>query len=32
MGFKLFYKQDKNLFSPAQVMALKPPPAVIIYQ
>ena len=32
MGVKLFYKQDKNLFAPAHIMALKPTPAVVIYQ
>lgn len=31
-GIKLFYRQDTNLFSPAQVMALKPLPSVVIYQ
>jgi hypothetical protein len=31
-GFKLFYKQDKNLLAPSQVMALTPSPSVIIYQ
>lgn len=31
-GIKLFYQQDSNLFTPAQVMALKPTPAVIVYQ
>jgi hypothetical protein len=31
-GIKLFYKQDVGLFSPAEVMALKPAPAVVIYQ
>jgi hypothetical protein len=31
-GFKLFYIQDTNLLDPAQVLALTPPPAVIIYQ
>jgi len=31
-GIKLFYKQDQNLFTPAQVMALTPSPAVVIYQ
>ena len=31
-GFKLFYIQDTDLLQPAQVLALKPPPAVIIYQ
>ena len=32
VGFKLFYHQDVNLFTPAQVMALTPAPAVVIYQ
>jgi hypothetical protein len=31
-GFKLFYKQDTNLFAPSQVMALTPAPSVVIYQ
>jgi hypothetical protein len=31
-GFKLFYKQDTNLFTPADVLKLDPQPAVIIYQ
>lgn len=31
-GIKLFYKQDTNLFTPAQVMALTPKPSVVIYQ
>jgi hypothetical protein len=31
-GIKLFYRQDTNLFSPAQVMALTPKPSVVIYQ
>jgi hypothetical protein len=31
-GFKLFYLQDTNLLEPAQVMALSPAPALIIYQ
>lgn len=31
-GFKLFYQQDSQLYSPAQVMALTPVPAVVIYQ
>ena len=31
-GFKLFYLQDTNLLEPAQVMALTPSPALIIYQ
>lgn len=31
-GIKLFYQQDHNLFTPAQVLALTPSPAVIVYQ
>jgi hypothetical protein len=31
-GIKLFYKQDVDLLSPAQVMELNPVPAVVIYQ
>ncbi len=31
-GIKLFYQQDRNLFSPAQVLRLTPTPAVIVYQ
>jgi hypothetical protein len=31
-GIKLFYRQDTGLFTPAQVLALKPKPAVVIYQ
>lgn len=31
-GMKLFYRQDVNLFTPAQVMGLTPAPAVVIYQ
>jgi hypothetical protein len=31
-GIKLFYRQDTRLFSPAQVMALTPTPAVVVYQ
>ncbi len=31
-GIKLFYQQDQNLFSPAQVMQLTPTPSVVIYQ
>lgn len=31
-GFKLFYHQDTNLFTPEQVMALTPAPSVVIYQ
>lgn len=31
-GIKLFYKQDTNLFSPAQVLGLTPVPSVVVYQ
>ena len=31
-GFKLFYQQDTNLFTPAGVMQLAPAPSVVIYQ
>lgn len=31
-GFKLFYRQDTNLFEPAHVMQLTPVPSVVIYQ
>lgn len=31
-AIKLFYRQDRNLFSPAQVLALSPAPSVVIYQ
>jgi hypothetical protein len=31
-GFKVFYKQDYDPLSPAQVMRLKPPPVFISYQ
>lgn len=31
-GFKLFYEWDWPLMSPADVMALQPPPTLIIYQ
>jgi hypothetical protein len=31
-GFKLFYLEDTDLLQPAQVLALTPAPAVIIYQ
>lgn len=31
-GIKLFYKHDKPLFSPSDVLALKPQPDVITYQ
>jgi hypothetical protein len=31
-GIKLFYTIDTNLFSPAQVMQLRPVPSVVVYQ
>ena len=31
-GIKLFYEQDQNLFTPEQVMQMKPVPSVVIYQ
>jgi hypothetical protein len=31
-GFKLFFHEDKGLMKPAQVLALKPPPDVIVYE
>ncbi len=31
-GFKLFYRQDQPMMSPAQVMALRPQPNVITYE
>jgi hypothetical protein len=31
-GFKLFYGEDVGLMSPEQVLDLKPPPAVVIYE
>ncbi|HET7093536.1 MAG TPA: hypothetical protein VFI22_08670, partial [Thermomicrobiales bacterium] len=31
-GIKLFYKQDHPLMTAAEILALKPPPDVIIYQ
>ena len=31
-GIKLFYREDRGLFTPAQVMSLLPTPAVVIYQ
>ncbi|MCC7008484.1 MAG: hypothetical protein IT184_06680 [Acidobacteria bacterium] len=31
-GFKLFYKQDTDLMSPAEVLALQPTPSVVVYQ
>jgi hypothetical protein len=31
-GFKLFYKEDTSLMSPAQTLALEPRPDVIVYE
>jgi len=31
-GFKLFYEEDVGLMTPAQVMRLRPPPDVIVYE
>jgi hypothetical protein len=31
-GFKLFYDYDQPLMTPEQVLALRPPPSVVIYQ
>jgi hypothetical protein len=31
-GFKLFYQEDTNLMTPAQVLALRPPPDLVTYE
>ena len=31
-GFKLFYEEDTDLMRPRQVLALRPPPDVIVYE
>ena len=31
-GFKLFYEEDSGLMTPRQVLALKPPPDVVVYE
>ena len=31
-GFKLFYREDTGLMTPRQVLRLKPPPDVVIYE
>ena len=31
-GFKLFYREDTNLMKPRQVLRLRPPPDVVIYE
>ena len=31
-GFKLFFEEDTNVMSPASVLALRPPPDVVVYE
>ena len=31
-GFKLFYREDTNLMTPGAVLALKPPPDLVVYE
>ena len=31
-GFKLFYEEDTDLMSPAQALALRPRPEVVVYE
>jgi hypothetical protein len=31
-GIKLFYRQDSRLFTPAEVLSLRPTPSVVVYQ
>ncbi len=31
-GFKLFYEEDTDLMSPRQVLALRPPPDLVVYE
>lgn len=31
-GFKLFYEEDSNLLEPAQVLRLRPPPELVVYE
>ena len=31
-GFKLFYEEDLDLMSPREVLALRPPPDLIVYE
>ena len=31
-GFKLFYREDAGLMSPAQVLRLRPAPSVVVYE
>lgn len=32
VGFKLFYEEDTDLLSPRQVLDMKPPPDVVVYE
>ena len=32
LGFKLFYQEDYNLMTPAEVLGLRPPPDFIVYE
>jgi hypothetical protein len=32
LGFKLFYRQDIDLFTPPELLAVRPPPVVLEYQ
>jgi hypothetical protein len=31
-GFKLFYSEDTNLMTPRQVLRLRPPPSLVVYE
>ena len=31
-GFKLFYREDTDLMTPRQVLRLRPPPDVVVYE
>jgi hypothetical protein len=31
-GFKLFYEEDTNLMAPTRVLALRPPPELVVYE
>jgi len=31
-GFKLFYEEDTKLMTPRQVLALRPPPDLVVYE
>ncbi|HEX2234377.1 MAG TPA: hypothetical protein VHG69_13540, partial [Thermoleophilaceae bacterium] len=31
-GFKLFYEEDTNLMSPRQVLRMRPPPDLVVYE